>query len=500
MPSPIESSSETPQIRYPWESKQEEPRQLQMAEEYEDLAEPQKSAENQSTGSDFTMKFNKEVPVAEKEVPAMEEKEEAVAMKFEPAPAPIEEKEEEKVFLLEEEKEETKMIDAGEDQPEEIVPLKINVGSDEPSAPEKPTGTLEIKIGEEPKIEESAVAETEVTPPKIVTPAETTPEENANPAVNEKSVTETPETIPSNEETPQEEKSAEVVETIAEEPKMDAQTKERIEFLGKEIADRWEEYKNEPNREKVSLIDFEEMTEKTAEEKDALLEEFQTAFRSLLFRIMIEEEKEKLGLEISKTETQKPNDNPSNKEFINNQLDNLHFDPTNRDNFKQYVFDIVENLRFKNFEEKYDLENAKAYSAETDKMKNISRDELGQLLLDMAKESIDNSGSIPETAELEKIYEEKFGAYLKNCDLFDIEIILKENAIIAQMAKEKGIQNIEFLTAAFERFLNAKKIEKERKVREYLSKRLKPEEKSVEAAEITGTENPPEETQSTIQQ
>lgn len=499
MPSPIESSAETPQIRYPWESKPEEPQQLQMAEEYEDLEE-QKKVENRSFDSNTEIKFNKEVPSVEKEQPPVEVEEEPVAIKIEAAPQPTEEKKE---TLLLEENEETKMIDAGEDQTEEIVPIAINTNSPEAqleeAEKEEPTPQVldmtsreaEIKTDVQPTVS----PESEEEPVKI----------EISHANNEPAAAEVKEEAPAKETTvgsmeeemedeeeeeEEEEESAEPVQKIKEEeewPKIDAKTKERLEFLGQEMIDRWEEYKKEPNREKVVNIDFEEITEKTAEEKDALLQAFQDTFRSFLFRLTIEEGKEKLGLQRTGGGEQfSPVSNPNSREFIADQLRNLVFDSGSRNTLKQFVLDIIENLRFKNFEEKYDLENAKNYSIESDRMKNISRDELGQLLLEMAKEYI--SESVPSEDELSKVYEEKFGKYLKSCDLFDLEIILKENAIISQMATEKNIQNIALLTSAFEKFLSAKKTEKEEKVKEYLEKRLQQEKTTEEPAEEKVTE------------
>jgi ribonuclease HI len=58
----------------------------------------------------------------------------------------------------------------------------------------------------------------------------------------------------------------------------------------------------------------------------------------------------------------------------------------------------------------------------------------------MAKEEMDKAGTIPTEEVLVSTYEEKFGSYLKLRDLFDLEILAKENKIIDEMAKEKDIQ------------------------------------------------------------
>lgn len=485
MPSPIESSADIPQIRYPWENKKEEPRQLQMAEEYEDVEE-QKKIENRSFDSNTPIKFNKEVPVAEKDISTVETQEEPVAIKIEATPDSNQQ--EDKTLLLEDDKEETKMIDEGEDQPEDIVP--VNVDSElteakpqvldmtaQESNAEKVT---EVKINladKKESSEKSAESDQlrEETDKKAFSDEESAQEVKISFAPAEKENIET-----SVEPKEISESTSETEIEVEEEPRIDAQTKERLEFLAQEILDRWEEYKTEPGREKIVNIDFEEISEMTAEEKDSLLQDFQSAFRSFLFHLTIEEEKEKLGFPKADAENQVlENQNPDSREFIDGQLRSLVFDASNRETLKQFIFDIMENLRFKNFEEKYNAEKTQTYSIESDKLKNISRDELGQLMLEMAKDYI--SESIPDESELSKIYEDKFGSHLKNCDLFDLEILLKENAVIAQMAKEKGIQNIITLTTAFEKFLGAKKTEKDNKVREYLKKRLESKDINTES-------------------
>ncbi len=417
----MESSSETPQVRYAWEEKKEEAPELQVAEEYEDVEEKKEIAKEDQIES-TPVEFNKEIPspITEETITPIESG---------VSPEAEADSKSELVISLEPASPETKMIDDGEDQPEELIPIKVN-------SPEMPA--TEEETAPEQKTEEPA----------------------------ESSVLEIP-TVEKIEETIKSE------ENLPEVPKLDEKTKERLDFLGQEIFDRWEEYKTQPQREKLTQIDFEEITEKNAEEKDAMLKDFEASLRSFFCRLIIKEEKQKLNPENQTGDSMvEENKNPSQRELIDDKLKKLVFSEDQKENLKNFIFEVTENLRFKNFEEKYDPDNVKEYSIEEDKMKNISRDELGQLLLGMAKEEMDKAGTIPTEEVLVSTYEEKFGSYLKLRDLFDLEILAKENKIIDEMAKEKDIQNVGLLTEAFSKFIQNKKTEKEQKIRAYLAKRL----------------------------
>lgn len=140
--------------------------------------------------------------------------------------------------------------------------------------------------------------------------------------------------------------------------------------------------------------------------------------------------------------------------------------------FREYILTITENLRFHNFEEKYASDENVEYSLIDDRLKNISRDELGKILLQMAKEEIEKFGSVPEKEALQKIYEDKFGAYMRYCDLFDLELLIRENSLIHRTAEEKKIENIVRLTNAFEEFLKQKREEKDKRTKDFISKKL----------------------------
>ena len=104
--------------------------------------------------------------------------------------------------------------------------------------------------------------------------------------------------------------------------------------------------------------------------------------------------------------------------------------------------------------------------------KDLSREELGKILINLAKEEMEQYGFVPDAATLNAVYEEKFGDFLKSCSLFNLRILIRQNEIIMEAAEKKQVENIVRLTQAFAEYLNAKKEEKEQKTRQYLNMKL----------------------------
>jgi len=124
------------------------------------------------------------------------------------------------------------------------------------------------------------------------------------------------------------------------------------------------------------------------------------------------------------------------------------------------------------YEKKKKEGQTEEYDIEKDKLKNINRDVLGKILISMAKEELEKSGTVPEEGKLLLIYENRFGEYLKARDIFDLNVLARQNQIIAQTAREKQIENIIRLTEAFNKFLEAKLREKEERTRNFFRERL----------------------------
>jgi len=104
--------------------------------------------------------------------------------------------------------------------------------------------------------------------------------------------------------------------------------------------------------------------------------------------------------------------------------------------------------------------------------KDMSREELGKMLIELAKEEMEQYGFVPDAETLNVVYEKKFGDFLKSCGLFDLRVLIRQNEIIMEAAEKKQVDNIVRLTQAFDEYLRAKKEEKEQKTRLYLAAKL----------------------------
>jgi len=102
----------------------------------------------------------------------------------------------------------------------------------------------------------------------------------------------------------------------------------------------------------------------------------------------------------------------------------------------------------------------------------ISRDELGREIIALAKEEIEKHGDIPSQEVLDPVFESTFGERVKVMGLFDLGVLIKRSEIIRDMAHTKNIQNIVRLTDAFAKYLETKKEEKEKKTRDFLTKKM----------------------------
>jgi len=104
--------------------------------------------------------------------------------------------------------------------------------------------------------------------------------------------------------------------------------------------------------------------------------------------------------------------------------------------------------------------------------KGMSREELGKVLIELAKEEMEQYGFVPDAETLNSVYEKKFGDFLNSCGLFDLRVLIRQNEIVMEAAEKKQVDNIIRLTKAFDQFLKTKREEKERKTRLYLAAKL----------------------------
>jgi hypothetical protein len=139
---------------------------------------------------------------------------------------------------------------------------------------------------------------------------------------------------------------------------------------------------------------------------------------------------------------------------------------------QEYVVALTENLRFQKYEEDHLAEDVRDYKLKEDKLKKVSRDELGKLLIEMAKSEIEKAGFVPDKETLKVIYDQKFAQYLRYLDLFDLEILILENLVIKKTAEKKQVGNITRIAEAFDEYLKGKKQEKEKRTRAFLAGKL----------------------------
>lgn len=104
--------------------------------------------------------------------------------------------------------------------------------------------------------------------------------------------------------------------------------------------------------------------------------------------------------------------------------------------------------------------------------KGISREELGKVLIGLAKEEMEQYGFVPDVDTLNSVYEKKFGEFLKSCNLFDLKVLIRQNEIIMETAEKRQVDNIIKLTQAFDQYLRNKKELKEQITRKYLTAQL----------------------------
>jgi len=104
--------------------------------------------------------------------------------------------------------------------------------------------------------------------------------------------------------------------------------------------------------------------------------------------------------------------------------------------------------------------------------KDMSREELGRIMIELAKEEMEQVGFVPDAETLNSVYEKKFGEFLKTLSLFDLRVLIRENEIIMETAEKKQIENLVRLTQALDKYLRGKKEEKEQVTRRYLTAQL----------------------------
>lgn len=104
--------------------------------------------------------------------------------------------------------------------------------------------------------------------------------------------------------------------------------------------------------------------------------------------------------------------------------------------------------------------------------KEMSRDELGKVLIDLAKDEIEKNADIPSLDVLSPIFDDKFGEMIKGLSLFDLGILIRRTEVITEAAEKKQINNIVRLTKAFDSYLRTKRDEKDKKTQEFLAKKL----------------------------
>ena len=250
--------------------------------------------------------------------------------------------------------------------------------------------------------------------------------------------------------------------------------------LGKEIIAKFEEYKGSENagrRKEIANEAGSEVLEsqKNISEKNlgSYLEsgEVSELVKSILSkfstRIIIFQETEKIeqriGKELNLSSLETLDSTEFGKIFCQS-LGDFDNNMTEGSKLTDFLVDFVESLLSLRFTEKQ--------SSMDQIKKDMSREELGKVLIGLAKEEMEQYGFVPDTVTLNSVYENKFGEFLKSCSLFDLKVMIHQNEIIMEAAEKKQIDNIVRLTQAFDQYLRAKKEEKEKKTREFLASRL----------------------------
>jgi len=207
----------------------------------------------------------------------------------------------------------------------------------------------------------------------------------------------------------------------------------------------------------------------------------ETVLRCLFSRTIISDEAEGVVKKTGKQVDLQPLDNiqepvDQNQKYekvLRQSLSELgEVKPEERKVLRDFIVQTAENLRFRKFEENKAKKSSSEYNLESDKLKNINRDELGQLMIKLAKEEIEKNGFVPDNDTLLALYESKFGPYIQYCDLYDLGLLIEESRVIAEAAEKKQIDNIVRLVSAFQEYLKNKKEEKEKKTRIYLAEKL----------------------------
>jgi len=246
----------------------------------------------------------------------------------------------------------------------------------------------------------------------------------------------------------------------------------------------WEKYKIEQDegaKEKIiSEIGFlvEEDQEKFKDNFD-VYEIIDQIEKSLYCRMIILEEKEKLEKESGKIVELTPFSRINHKEDASEEekkyKEELLFalsgmekvSQEERNKLQKFIVDLAEYLRFQKIEEE-----EKPLPENIELKKNLSRDELGKMVIEFAKEEIDKNGSLPEEEILKEGYQKEFEPFLKSCGLFDLEVLKRSNKEILETAKSKNIESIISLANSLDNYLEEKRMTKEKELRDYTAKSL----------------------------
>ncbi len=396
-----------------------------------------------------------------------------------------------KIFSGEKEnEEEQKLIDEGEpNEQDEIIPITINT-TPPPSKLEVREIPLEAKL--EKELEDQA---------------------SVNPNLSEVLVEEKPEEIARS--TQNQELSSKVDPAILSIPKNiedDSNQEVKEKDFSEEIFNAWEKFKNSTDksvREKI-ISEIGYQIARDQETKGNVFDAYKAvdkAERSLFFRLLILDEKEGIeektqkSINLAPLEEIKDEENKNEEEtgYQKNILKSFaQFENVPREDrtvLRDFLSDLLERLRFQKREgikapAEEELEIEEEEEEEIAELENLnseqntpipekialrndlSRGELGKIIIDLAREEIENNGSIPDNTVLENVYNKEFEDFLRSCSLLDLEVIIKSNNKVLEAAKEKNIESIITLSQVLDTYLKTKRDEKERELREYTAKSL----------------------------
>lgn len=255
-----------------------------------------------------------------------------------------------------------------------------------------------------------------------------------------------------------------------------------IDALGNKIMVAWSDFQENPQEKRpLNEIQEESLDGKYSNSLEIAAKEYETVLKSIFMRTLISEEQEKFGdgsgqeVSILKSKDEEiSGENGSDQDLNKKAKDKLaglfEVPKEKREALRNFIVEVSESLRFELFDEKNEQENE--YNLEADKLRQVSRYELGYILLKMAEEKIKDSGSVPGKEQLLSTYEEKLGSMLNALGLFDISLVARQNKIISEMARERGKDKVVLLSEAFGELLETKRKNAESKIREYLVKKM----------------------------